>query len=818
MGGLIAVLAWVAGAGAQLQQAELWPWAVDGALIVAALILAGLSLRAAPRRPRRVGLAAACFLMALGSTGWRAHERLDAVLAPSLEGQDLVLTGVVSSLPQSSLSGVRFQFRVESATGPGGPVQVPAHVMLGWYRGFDADAMLAAPAQEIRAGERWQLPVRLRRPHGSANPHGFDLELWLFEQGVGASGHVRVGGGRQALRMQDQAGEPVTRLRQDVRDAIFREVADPVAAGVIAALVVGDQAAIGREEWDLFRVTGVAHLMSISGLHVTMFAWLAAGVVGRLWRLHPRWMLAVPAPVAARWGGLACAAAYALFAGWGVPAQRTVWMLAAVVLVRSIGWRWPPWAAVVAAGWVVLAVDPWALLQPGFWLSFVAVALLMGSEPAQRAIDTPRPGRGRALGRALVEGLRTQVVATVGLAPLTLVFFQQLSLVGFLANLVAVPWVSFVVTPLDMLGMAWPALWSLAEGAVVALTHGLEAASAWPLAVWQAAAAPAWAVAAGLFGGALAVLPLPWRLRGLALPLMLPLLLPPVPRPATGQFEAVVADVGQGTAVLVRTRSHLLVYDAGPQYSPESDAGQRVLLPLLMARGEPRIDLLMLSHRDLDHVGGAKTLLQHRQVKAISSSLEPAHPLRQGGPPHGDCVAGQRWDWDGVRFSVLHPVPGEALQLATALARAEEGMPVTSRRGRLTPNAVSCVLHVQDAQGRALLLTGDIEAMQELRLSEQAGTALSAEVVLVPHHGSRTSSTAAFIEAAAPRVAVAQAAYRSRFGHPAPDVVARYVDRGVEFVRSDRCGAWTRHADGQGSCQRRTAARYWHHRDHRAAP
>ena len=807
MGGLICALAWLAGAGVQLQQARLWPLALDLALVASALPLAVAGWRCRTRGLRRAMLALACFLMALGSTGWRAHERLAAVLPASLEGQDLILTGRVDSLPQGSLSGTRFMFRVESASLQGQPVQVPRRVALGWYRGFDADELLAAPAQELRAGQRWRLPARLRRPHGSLNPHGFDLELWLFEQGVGASGHVRQGGGRAAERLHDDAGAPLLHLRQRVRDAIDQAVEDPVAAGVIAALVIGDQAAIAREEWDLFRVTGVAHLMSISGLHVTMFAWLAAAGVARAWRLHPRLMQAVPAPVAARWGGLAGALGYALVAGWGVPAQRTVWMLAAVVVVSSLGWRWPAWAVLAAAAVVVTLADPWALLQPGFWLSFVAVALLMGSEPARPDGHAPAPGRLRAVARALVQGLRTQVVATVGLAPLTLVLFQQLSLVGFVANLLAVPWVTFVVTPLGMLGVAWPALWAWAGAAVLALMAFLQALAAWPLAVWQAAVAPGWVVAAGLCAGALAILPLPWRLRLLAVPLALPLLVPPVARPPPGRFEAVVADVGQGTAVLVRTRSHLLVYDAGPQYSPESDAGQRVLLPLLMARGEVRIDLLMLSHRDTDHVGGAPALLQHRRVAAMSSSLEPAHPLRQAGPPHRDCEAGQRWQWDGVRFSVLHPAPGEA----AALAGPDGGPPAAGRRGRLTPNAVSCVLHVQDDQGRALLLTGDIEALQELRLAEQAASPLRAEVMLVPHHGSRTSSTAAFIDAVGPRVAVAQAAYRSRFGHPAPDVVARYVDRGVEFVRSDRCGAWTREPDGQGRCERQASARYWHH-------
>jgi competence protein ComEC len=300
-------------------------------------------------------------------------------------------------------------------------------------------------------------------------------------------------------------------------------------------------------------------------------------------------------------------------------------------------------------------------------------------------------------------------------------------------------------------------------------------------------------MALGLLGGAVLLLPLPWRLRLLGLPLLLPLLAPPVPRPAPGQFEVVAADVGQGTAVLLRTRHHLLAYDAGPRYTAEADAAQRVLLPLLRARGESRIDLLMLSHRDIDHVGGAASLLAQWPVAAMASSLSDAHPLRAAGVAHRRCSAGQSWDWDGVRFELLHPLDGDYLPSARS-------------------NALSCVLRVQGQGGRSLLLTGDIEAAQEAALLARQGLGLRSQVLLVPHHGSRTSSSEAFIGAVAPGTAVVQAGYRSRFGHPAPEVLARYRALGVDVQRSDRCGAWTWDARGVASCQREAAARYWHHR------
>ena len=803
-------LSWLAGCGLQLQMRALWgwePWAW----------LAGLSLLLWPVawwcRGRWWGLTLA--VLAALSLGWsathlRAQLRWVEALPPALEGQDLALVGTVATLPQEGPEGTRFVLQVESARHQGRLVTVPSRVALGWYRGFDDDAMLGGPPEPVRAGQRWQLTARLKQPHGSLNPHGFDLELWLFEQGIRASGSVRSRPGDVARRLQDRAGFWFERSRQDWRDAILARVSPPAVAGVLAALAMGDQAAIERDDWDLFRVTGVAHLMSISGLHITMLAWLAAWVVGRLWRLHPRWPMALPAPAAARWGGLLAALVYALLAGWGVPAQRTVWMIATVVVLRQVGLRWPLLAVMLAAAVVVTVFDPWALLQPGFWLSFVAVSLLVVSEPVHTQTQRAAAWPARAL-QALKDGLRSQLVATVGLAPLSMIFFQQISVVGLAANLLAIPVVTLVVTPLALLGVLVPPLWDLAAITVQGLMGALKLLGALPGASWSAAVAPAWAMACGLLAALVAVLPLPWRMRLLALPLMLPLLVPPVVRPHHGTFEALVADVGQGTAVLVRTARHLLVYDTGPQYSPQADAGTRVLVPLLRSRGETQVDLLMLSHRDLDHVGGAAAVLRALPVQAMSSSLEEQHPLMTGAAvPHQRCQAGQSWVWDGVQFEVLHPVPADFL-------------------GTPRSNALSCVLRVSSAApGQAsLLLTGDIEAAQEAALVQRAGSALRSDVLLVPHHGSRTSSTAGFLDTVAPQAAVVQAAYRSRYGHPAPDVLARYIERGVQVRRTDRCGAWLLNVSAgpvlgdEMRCTRHQRLRYWHYRhepDHRALP
>jgi competence protein ComEC len=799
-------LAWLGGAALQLHERELMQGAVYAALAAAGFVCLATGW-ACRRRARLVLL---CLLgVALAGFAWtggRALPRVAQTLGASLEGQDIVVDGVIASLPQHGPAGTRFRLRVESAVRGGHAVVLPDLLALGWYRGAHEDAASAQPRTELRAGQRWRLTLRLRQPHGNVNPHGFDYELYLFELGVGATGYVR---DAPATLLHAAAAYPVQRLRQAVRDAIDASVAERRIAGLLSALAIGDQAAIEREDWDLFRNTGVAHLMSISGLHVTMFAWLAGLLLGVLWRHIPGALLRVPLPHAVRWSGLAAAIGYALLSGWGVPAQRTVWMLATVTLLQSIGVAWPWPLVLLAAAAVVSLIDPWALLQPGFWLSFGAVALLMASRPAPvRAAPGPHlswlRGAMQRLAAVLRGGIRTQVIATLGLTPLTLVFFQQVSLVGLVANLFAIPLVTLLITPLALLGVLAAPLWLCAAS----VSHGLIGALAWlaalPGAVWTLPAAPTWAQAAGLLGAGVLILPLPWRARLLGVTLTIPLLLP-VPRHVeTGRFELLALDVGQGTAVLVRTRHHLLLYDAGPQYSRDSDAGQRVLLPLLRGRGETRIDKLVLSHRDSDHVGGARAVLAALPAGELLSSLEATHPLRATGPTHTRCEAGQSWQWDGVQFDVLGPPPERYPNPPAAEGERSAARP--------RPNALSCVLRIASAQGR-VLLTGDIEREQESALVAQHGAALRSDVLVVPHHGSKTSSSTAFLDAVAPRLAVIQAGYRNRFGHPAPDVVARYAERGIQVIHSPACGAWAWPVESGagGQCLRDTTRRYWRH-------
>ncbi|MES2936043.1 MAG: DNA internalization-related competence protein ComEC/Rec2 [Pseudomonadota bacterium] len=783
----------VLGPAVQLQQAALW--AGSRYLIV---LIAGCALAVAARagRNRLHGLfraalwltaAAAC---TFATTGLRSAAYIATALDPSLEGRDLRITGIVAAMPQRDDGGTRLRFEVEDAKdADAASVRLPPQLLLGWYNtgpvpAADGRFELQRQSADLRPGERWQFTARLKAPHGNLNPHGFDYELWLWEQGLQATGYVRAGP-RDAppQRIGRTWRHPVEQARHAVREAILQRVTDRRWAGVLAALVVGDQAAIERADWDIFRATGVAHLMSISGLHITMFAWAAAALIGALWRRSTRLCLAWPAQHAALVGGIALAAAYAVFSGWGVPSQRTVWMLATIALLRLSGraWPWPPvWLLACAA---VVALDPWALTQAGFWLSFVAVGVLFATDLGRGA--APAGARQRILAT-----LREQWVVTVALTPLTLLLFGQVSVVGLAANLVAIPWVTLVVTPLAMAGVLVAPAWDLAAWAVQGLALVLQWLAALPFATLSVPTAPLWAAAAGLAGGVLLAMPLPAPLRLLGLPLMLPVLLWQAPRPPMGEFDLLAADVGQGNAVIVRTATHTLVYDAGPRYSQETDAGQRVLVPLLRQAGE-RVDTLVLSHRDADHTGGARAVLAMQPQAALLSSIEPQHEL-QAIRRATRCEQGQQWDWDGVRFEILHPLPADY---------------AASPR----PNAISCVLRI--GNGRAtVLLVGDIEQPQEARLVAD-GAPLAADLLLVPHHGSKTSSSDAFLDAVHPGIAIAQAGYRNRFGHPAPPVLQRYAERRIRVVQSASCGAagWRSETAGTVACERQRQARYWHH-------
>ncbi len=749
----LAILAFAAAVFAVARWPVLAPWPAIAAGCVASVVATAVAMRRDGAVRRSAILLAAALLGFAWASGY-GQLRLADRLAPDLEGRDLVVTGTVASLPQPFERGVRFDLDVEAARRlDGAAVAVPGRIALSWFNGY-------------------------------TNPFGFDFEGWLTERGIGATGYVRPKGPRERLdAFVPRPAYFVERAREDIRRRFLEALPDGRYTGVLVALAIGDQRAILTQDWDVFTRTGTGHLMSISGLHVTMVSGLFAALVGFAWRRSERLTLALPARKAAAVAALVAALAYTLLAGFQVPAQRTLYMIAVVALALWFDRLESSSRVLAAALALVLVLDPLAVTAPGFWLSFAAVASIL-YVAAGRAAD---PGW-------LASAARTQWAVTIGLAPLAVALFQQVSVVSPIANAVAIPVVSFVVTPLALLATVLPANWLLppAHGVLELMMAGLDRLALVPGAVWQQHAPAGWAVALSLAGVVWMLAPRGVPARWVGALLLLPLLAAPPALPQ-GTAELVVLDVGQGLAAVVRTASHTLAYDAGPRYSLEADAGNRVVVPFLRGSGATSVDALVVTHDDIDHAGGAASVMRVFPASALYTSIDTASPLVDGPASYRlPCIAGQRWRWDGVDFEVLFPA-------GASVARAQRA------------NDRSCVVRVS-AAGFHALLTGDVEEPAERELLSRGPGMLRADVMLVPHHGSRTSSTEAFVAAVSPRFAVVPAGYRNRFGHPKPEVLDRYVAAGAAILRTDRDGALSFRLgpDGVTVARHRDAARrYW---------
>ncbi len=729
------------------------------------------------------------WLLALGLgfyyAAWRAELRLNDTLPQAWEGRQLTLVGRVLDLPEATARGWRFRFAVTRVDTPG--ARVPKFVQLTHYR---SDGITL---REPAAGECVRLTARLYRPHAQINPHGFDYEAWLLEQGIRATGYLMAAaepadGCRGSLRAV------LDSKRQAIRSHLLRSLADRPYAGVVVALAIGDQDAIPSAQWTLFRHTGVTHLMSISGLHVTLFSGLVYLLMSRLWRLAPALCLRLPARKAGLGLGLIAATAYVALSGFGIPAQRTLYMLAVGVVCLWSGWLTSPTRILAAALLVVVLIDPWAALAPGFWLSFGAVAALMYASSARLR---PPPW--------WLAWLKAQWAVTLALTPALLALFHEVSLVSPVANAFAIPLVSLLAVPLSLLAamIPWEGL-ALAAHAVLHVTlTGLIWLDGLPHPVWHGAQAGLAAVVMALMGAALLLLPRGVPGRWLGIVLFLPLILPRLERPAAGEFWLTVLDVGQGLAAVVRTQHHVLVYDTGPRYASGEDAGSRIVAPFLYAHGLRQVHSLIVTHDDTDHSGGTLGLAAtHPPAMLLTSmagvdaaTLDPhGRAILAAMPGARACTAGETWHWDGVEFRLLHP-PAHHY-----------------RNPNYEDNERSCVLKVS-GPGGSVLLTADIGRLGELDLLKRLPNDLRADVLLAPHHGSRSSSTAEFLDAVEPRIVVISVGHRNRYGHPAPEVLARYRARGIEIMRTDRDGAVTLRFTPRGvetSRARLTQRRYWH--------
>lgn len=753
------VLCFVAGVAVLQMQPQL----PERVLLLACVPLLGiLSLRSpqpALRSLRRIAWAVLSAGLGFFWAALLAHARLAEALPPPWEGQDIRVVGVVAGLPQPVQRGMRFEFDVEAVLTA--EAVVPRRLSIAWYGTWRSDSEPVAPPS-LHAGERWQMTVRLRRPHGTVNPHGFDYEAWLLERGIRATGYVRLNDPPQRLAaFVVGLSYGIEALRERARSRILAALEGRPYAGVIAALVIGDQRAIPAWQWRIFTRTGVNHLMSISGLHVTMVAALIYSATYFAWRKSAPLTLRLPARRAAVLAGFGAALFYAAIAGFAVPAQRTVYMLAVAAVTLWFGRITSVALVLCLALLAVTILDPWAVLAPGFWLSFGAVAVILFVSVGQLGVP-----------HWLLGWARTQWAVTIGLVPVLLAIFQQVSLVSPLANAFAIPAVSLIVVPLALIGTVLPVdLGLVASHLLMAGTMaGLEWLASLPVAVWEQHAPPLWTVPIAGVGIVWALLPRGMPARWVGYLLVLPMF-SQIPRgPAPGSVRVAVLDVGQGLSAVVRTANHALLYDAGPMYSAESDSGTRIVVPYLRAMGIRRLNGVIVSHADSDHSGGAASVFDAVPVDWLASSLPAEHGLLGWSDRPMRCFAGQQWTWDGVTFEMLHP-NWTSYDIA-----------------RMKSNDRSCVLRVT-AHGTRILLAGDIEARSERELLARDSERLRAQILVVPHHGSTTSSTPEFVAAVAPAVAVFTAGYRNRFGHPRPEVLQRYIDLDARLLRSDRHGA-----------------------------
>jgi competence protein ComEC len=700
-----------------------------------------------------------------------ASYALSIQLAPELERNELEVTGRIVDLPVHEPRRTRFLFEVESGTQAADSLRGKT-VRLSWYAHGRSDRLPA-----LRAGERWKLRIRARAPRGLRNPGGSDGEKHALAQRIAATGYVRAIS--TAVRLSGPSG--VAAWRESMAERIESTMREP-SSRFVRALALGDTRGLDDEDWNVLRANGLTHLIAISGFHVGLVAGFFALLARFAMRLAPSLVRHCPTPVIAAATALAGATLYAAAAGFSLPTVRTVLMIAAIAGARVLRRSASVAHSLALAAIVVVLVDPLALLQAGFWLSFAGVAWLLWCLP-------DGVGRGpRELARGFVSA---QGVATVGLLPIAAILFGQASLAGPIANLVAVPWWSLVVVPLSLLGLACESLvdgagawlWRLA-GACFDLSWPLFVRLAEsPLALWWLPEARWFALPLALLGAFWLLLPRGLPGRPLALLLWLPLLWPDRRLPADGEVEITALDVGQGLSVVVRTRHHRLLYDMGPAVPEGFDAGERAVVPALHALGIGRLDRAVVSHGDSDHAGGLVAV--RRSVPAALTLAPEGVGIDEVSP----CIAGQSWQWDGVHFRFLHPTPH---------------FPYLG-------NEASCVLRIETRHGVALL-TGDIGEIIERGLVRRDPDGVRADVVLVAHHGSAGSSDPAFVTATGASHALVSSGYANRFGHPKPRVVRRWREAGAEVHDTAAGGALRVSIAATGisvETRRKTQRRLW---------
>ncbi len=717
-------------------------------------------------------------------------------LSDEYHGRDLLVRGVVSGLPAVTDKGVRFEFLVDSISdlskGEGNqtlPRLRVQKIILNWYNRY-----------EMSPGESWQFTVRLKRPRGGVNPGGFDYQNWLMQNSIDAQGFVREGNANHRW----QHGNDGYALRTFIDRVRFKIVGrlrdilhDHPQQALITALVIGESHEITDHQWLVLQNTGTLHLIVISGLHITMFAALFYWIGRNILRFTTTPLRYFSAQQFAAFLAVFGAVAYSALAGFSLPTQRSMIMVATIMLSQIFARNISLNSSLCFSFLLVLLYDPLAAYSKGFWLSFGAVAILSYGLS------------GRILVSRWKQFFSEQAAIFIGMAPLLIYLIHNFSLMAPLANLIAIPWVSFFVVPVALIGTCnllvddRIATWflSLAADAMAILWQLLEKLmEIFANSQWQAnTPIELWTIVLAICGVIWILVPRGYPGRLIGVILLLPLLFPKSQALKSGDYQITVLDVGQGLSVVVQTAEHLMIFDSGPRYNAKSDAGRGIVLPYLASIGKHRLDLLVVSHGDNDHAGGARSIVQATKPLSVASGEVPrvSHMTETTVEP---CIEGHSWLWDGVKFEFLHP---------------EQADPKLSAKStEIKSNNKSCVLRIANPL-LTTLLTGDIESVVEHKLVAEHRADLDSDLLIAPHHGSKTSSSNEFIQAVSPDYVVYSAGYQNSFHHPHPKVTARYKKNGVTEYNTALQGALTFiSTEGEKfpliQRQRIEASRYWY--------
>jgi len=685
----------------------------------------------------------------------RAYWVLDVALPAELQGKDLLATGVIASIPLENNRKQRFEFNVENLMYGDKKIQFVAKTRLSLYH----SRHVYKSKIKLKAGQRWQFWLRLKQPHGFMNPGAFDYEGWLYQKTIRATGYVRLNNKKHqfAQKISDEAnGYHFTAFRQRLYDKLKILTVNSNYAGILIALAMGERAGITQQQWQVFRATGTSHLVAISGLHIGLLAGFVFFIVRRLWPYFGSAALILASPRAAALLALLIAAFYAALSGFAVPAQRALIMLSIVMLSIFKLHKVQSSQVLSFALLMVLLFDPASVLSAGFWLSFAAITIIAVAAFARLNIDNNWQIWGRLQWRI-----------SLFLIPLLIFLFQQASFISPLTNLFAIPVVSFLVVPLVLLATSLASffvelpqfLFSLADYIVTGLWWSLSFLADTPVSQWQSVKPSIVSLCLASLGIVLLLSPKGWPAKYMGFFLLIPLVWPNSPAPENNEAEITLLDVGQGLAVVVQTQKHALVFDTGPKFSARFDTGAAVIIPFLRHKNINRLDKLILSHKDNDHRGGFSSLKKEISISEVLSSYG-----EKGSYP---CRAGDNWRWEGVFFEVLNPEPGHAFKKR---------------------NNASCVLRIS-AGKESVLLSADIEKKAEKQLVQRYSDALHSTYLIAPHHGSKTSSSSAFLKAVNPEYVLIPVGYRNRYRMPHSSVLVRYHAQSIKSLLSYSSGA-----------------------------